>query len=225
MDKLSLSPEERVMLMGDLEDLKEFEDNEPEYTQYSEAPKIIEESKKHKGRPLGISSLDTILGGVCSGELIIVTAPTGVGKTTLCQTVTWNLANQGHPSLWYTLEVTLENFLQPFITNDANATWEDGKEKLLKVSDYPIYFPKNVENLDFKTLKRAIKYAHAKFGVEHVFIDHLHYLLSSKELGASKSTSLFIGDKLRELRKIAHQTGVSTSRFLYLTVYDRTKCF
>lgn len=130
-----------------------------------------------------------------------------VHNSTWCQSVTRNLALAGHAVLWYTLEVTLENFLRPLVQHDAGAVYE--AEKLLKVSDLPIYFPKQMEKVDFATLKKVIRYANVKYGVEHVFIDHLHYLLDSKSLMSQKSTSLFIGDRLRQLRQIAIETGVS----------------
>lgn len=207
-DFFNLTDEERIQLIGDLKDSEEFRDDEPEYFQYLEAPKILEESKKHKGRSTGFETLDKIIDGVCSGELIVITSPTGVGKTTLCQSISWKLAARGHPCLWYTLEVSLENLLQAFIRNDTEVKRTPTGE-LIQVSNNPIYFPKNIERIDFKILKRVIKYANIKYGVEHVFIDHLHYLLDSKDLQKTKSTSLFIGDKLRQLRQIAHETGVS----------------
>lgn len=205
-----LSPEERVLLLDTIEGEKEIEnmENKPIFIDYSSSPRIIEESKKHKGRSIGFDQLDKVINGVCSGELVVVTAESGVGKSTLCQSITMNLAKQGIASLWYTLEISLENFLVPFVQNDPEAKW-DKEGKLHKVSNYPIYFPEKVETINFQTLKQAIRYANIKFGVEHVFIDHMHYLLSGKELTSTKSTSLFIGDKLRQLRQIAHETGVS----------------
>lgn len=179
-----------------------------QFASYSEAPRILEESKKHRGRPTGFETLDFLIGGVSSGELIVVTATAGTGKTCLLQSITWKLAKQGIPSLWYSLENTTENFIVPFVKNDPEAKWDDAG-KLLKVSNMPVYWPKNVENLDFNQLKKAIRYAHLTFGTQHVFVDHLHYLISGKDMMAAKSTSLFIGDRLRQLRAIAIETEVS----------------
>lgn len=181
----------------------------PEFIHYTtDAQEIVEEGRQHQGRPLGFPVLDGITGGVSSGELIIVTAPTGVGKTTLTQSISWMLAKKNNPSLWYTLELNIFQFIQPFLKHDPEVEWDDSG-KLLKVSNLPIYFPKNVENLDFKKLKRAIRYANKHMGVEHVFIDHLHYLLDHKSIEKTKSISLHIGERLRSLRKIALETGVS----------------
>ncbi len=190
--------------------------NAPKFLSYLDAPAILEESAMHRGKPVGFPTLDKMLDGVSAGELIVVTAPTGVGKSTFCQSITWNLARETKPCLWYTLEVSLPNFLMPFVKNDPGAQWED-TGKLLKVSSMPIYFPKDVEKLDFDSLKAAIRYAYLNYGVEHVFIDHLHYLLQHKDIERSGNISMYIGDRLRQLRQIALETGVSIFLVCHLT--------
>ncbi len=165
-------------------------------------------TKTHRGRPLGFATLDTLLGGVSSGELIVISAPTGIGKSTLAKTITYNLAKQGRGSLWYSLEESIWTFLQPFIANDPLAKWEtDGT--ISKVGGLPIHWPEKVEAMDFDQLKKTIRFAHLKYGIEHVFIDHLSYILDSKSIERSRSVSIHIGDRLRELRQIALATGVS----------------
>lgn len=211
---MSLTNEEKIKFLNQMDgDVEE----DPEFISYAnDVLEIVSGGEKHTGRPLGFEALDKLTGGVSSGELVIVTAPTGVGKTTFCQSVSWMLAQKGHPSLWYTLEVSLYQFLQPLLKNDAEAKWDDAG-KLVKTSPWPIYFPKNVERINFKKLKEAINMAHVEYGVEHVFIDHLHYLLDHKAIERSRSTSLHIGDRLRELRQIALATGVSIFLVAHLT--------
>lgn len=216
MEEFMLSPEERLLLLEDEAKASSIATEQEEvFVEYKEAPRILEQAKKHRGRPMGFASLDTILDGVCSGELIVITATPGTGKTVMCQSITRHLALAGNAVLWYTLEVTLENFLRPLVQHDAGAVYE--VDKLLKVSDLPIYFPANMEKVDFATLKRVIRQANIRYGVEHVFIDHLHYLLDSKSLLSSKNTSLFIGDRLRQLRQIAIETGVSIFLVAHMT--------
>ena len=215
-----LTTEEKLKYFNTMEAVPE---TNPEFFKYDvDVPAIAEEASKHQGRPLGFDTLDMLTGGVSSGELVVVTAKTGVGKTTLCQSISWELAHKGHPVLWYTLEVGLMNFIQPFIQNDAGATYNTAG-KLEKVTELPVYFPKDMERLDFKSLKQAIRYAHDKFGVEHVFIDHLSYLVSSKDLNRNGSMSLHIGDKLRDLRRIAIETGVSIFLVAHVTKIEDGK--
>jgi replicative DNA helicase len=204
-----MSLEDKKNALDYFDQIDDAIEGDPEFFKYySDAPDILADAERHQGRPLGFETLDAITGGVSSGELIVITAPTGVGKTTFCQSISWTLARAGHPVLWYTLELSLAQFLKPYLDNDEGVQWDQGG-KLLKTSKYPIYFPKEPEKLDFKTLKRVMRYAHDEFGVQHVFIDHLHYLLDHRAIERSRSISLHIGDRLRGLRQLALETGVS----------------
>ena len=185
----------------------------PAISSYIKAPELDAKRKRHAGRSIGFAELDFLIGGVSSGELIVITAKTGTGKTTLGQSVTKFLAKVGIPTLWYSLEVSIENFIVPLVNNDDGAV-HDSVGKLVKVSNLPIYWPDNVERLDFEGLKRTIRYANLKYGVEHVFIDHINYLFP--DMGSESNNSLAIGDKLRALRKIALETGVSIFLMVHL---------
>lgn len=208
--------EELGKLQAELDELEEFKENPPHVQWYaSDAIELSKKAKDHRGQSLGFKTLDGLLGGVSSGELVIITAPTYTGKTAFAQSITWNLAKEGIGSLWYSLEVSLWNFIQPFLKNDPSAKWEqDGT--LLTVGSYPIYWPKEVEKLDFEGLRRTIRYTHLKYGIQHVFIDHLHYLLNYKDIDKG-STSMYIGDRLRRLRQIALETGVTIFLIAHMT--------
>lgn len=215
--------------MADLEKMKaeeaefeQFKTNPPQIAWYAQdAIELSKNAKAHQGQPLGFKTLDALLGGVSSGELIIISAPTYTGKTALAQSITWNLAQANIGSLWYSLEVSMWNFLQPFLKNDPQAKWSpDGT--LEKAGHLPIYWPKKVESLDFEGLRRTIRYSYLKYGIQHVFIDHLHYLLDYKDIDKG-STSMYIGDRLRRLRQIAHETGVSIFLIAHMTKTDDTR--
>lgn len=192
-----------------IQQLQQFKTDVPEVYSYGEhAIQVMNEAKEHRGRPLGFKTLDYLIGGVSSGEMIVISAPTGVGKSTLAKTITWNLAKQNRPSLWYSLEESMSGFLQAFVHNDPEAKIEtDGR--VTKISTMPIYWPKDICAMDFEILERTIRYSNLQYGVEHVFIDHLSYILDPKAIERSRSISIHIGDRLRRLRQIALGTGVS----------------
>ena len=57
---------------------------------------------------------------------------------------------------------------------------------------------------------RQIRVARLKYGVSCVFIDHLHYLARVHEQKQRmENFSIFLGDRVRELRRIATETGVT----------------
>lgn len=219
---MGLELDELARLQKQIDELEAYKKDQPKIAWYTqEAIELSKQAKDHQGQPLGFKTLDALLGGVSSGELIIISAPTYTGKTAFAQSITWNLAQLNIGSLWYSLEVSIWNFIQPFLKNDPEAKWSpDGT--IEKAGHLPIYWPKDVAKLDFEGLRRTIRYAFLKYGIQHVFIDHLHYLLDYKDIDKG-STSMYIGDRLRRLRQIAHETGVSIFLIAHMTKTDDTR--
>jgi replicative DNA helicase len=154
------------------------------------AKDLLDEVKAaNEGRKLWmtkIKRLDEITGGFVDGQLIIVSAPTGAGKTSFCQSLTEAFHEQDGKVLWFTYEVGIEEF-----------------STRMPAGMMDFYIPKtNVEN-NIAWLEQRIIESIAKYGTKVVFIDHLHYLLEMSKLAEAKSTSLLIGMMLRELKKIA----------------------
>lgn len=138
----------------------------------------------------GVASLDRILGGVEAGEMVIVSGPTGGGKTTLLMSITRNMAWSGIPSVWFTLEVTPKAFIRKIM----NAC---GLDKM------PLFYlpNQNVEN-HLEWLEQRIIEAKSKHDVKVVFIDHIHQIFSLHRVKTS-SISLEIGDMVGKIKQLA----------------------
>ena len=134
----------------------------------------------------GFPTLDRLLGQTEHGELIIVTGPTGEGKTTLLMTITRKLAENNVPAVWFTLEVTPQQFI----------------EKLSNGADLPLFYipRKNEENTIVWIEKRIIE-SKVKYNTQVVFIDHIHQIFSLERF--SKNVSLEIGDLVAKIKQIA----------------------
>lgn len=191
-----------------------------EFWSYADSPEIAKLAQQKKGFSLGSPTLDFLTGNIEPGELIVITAPTGVGKTTLARTLSWNMAQRDIPSLWFTLEESTPVFLRAFWGNDTGAQWStDGT--LTKVSGAPLYFPKDTEQVSFTNLQHIIKYASVKYGIQAVFIDHLHYLVQTRgRADMLGNFSLVLGDRVRELRRIALETKVTMFLIAHMTKTD-----
>lgn len=163
----------------------------------------------------GIASMDRILGGgVEAGELIIVTGPTGEGKTTLLMTITRNMAKDKVNSVWFTLEVTPRQFLQkltkaspgmpqpemPFfyiprsVIEDADEDyvkeWEKKHRRTYEMIDW----------LEDKIIEAKVKTEKDGKALKAVFIDHIHQIFS---LIKSNNVSLEMGDMVARIKNIA----------------------
>lgn len=137
----------------------------------------------------GIPSLDRILGGVEAGEMVIVSGPTGNGKTTFLMSITRNMAWKDIPSVWFTLEVTPTSFIRKI----KNACGEK----------MPLFYmpQKNTEN-HLQWIEERIIESKVKYNTKVVFIDHIHQIFSLHRM-KNANVSLEIGDMVGKIKQIA----------------------
>ena len=135
-----------------------------------------------------LPSLDDWLDGFEAGELVVVSGLTGQGKTTLCQTLSFNFFTQDIASLWFSYEMTYRQFLR----------------KLQE--DLFVFMPLVLKGKSIDWLRDRIHEAKIKYGVRAVFIDHLHFLVDMAKI---KNPSLEIGSIVRGLKRIALDLNVT----------------
>lgn len=140
-------------------------------------------------QPTGVGSIDRILGGVEAGEMVIVSGPTGEGKTTLLMSITRNMANTNVPSAWFTLEVTPVAFIRKMKQACGN---------LMPL----FYMPNRNTDNQLEWLEQRIIEAKVKHDIKVVFIDHVHQIFSLHKV-KSTSVSLEIGDMVGKIKQMA----------------------
>lgn len=183
--------QEKILTEGEkLKELESLQDytGKDEVITSEQALKILEEERKNP--PLkffsGLPSLDRILDGFREGDLVVISAPTKMGKTTLAQTFTHEFAQRNIPCLWFSWELRQKDFLEKF--------------------GEPIpYFtlPKNLIGNSVEWIEKKIIESIAKYGTKIVFLDHLHYIVDLKTISQRAGISLLIGGIMRELKRIA----------------------
>lgn len=140
--------------------------------------------------PTGIKTYDRLHeGGVEAGELIIVTGPTGEGKTSFLMSVTKNMAKESVSSVWFTLEVTPRQFLKKIIGN--------GNEVPL------FYVPKENTDNQIDWIEERIVEAKVKHNAKVIFIDHIHQIFSIARMDSKSNLSFELGDLVAKIKKIA----------------------
>lgn len=131
----------------------------------------------------GLPGLDTAIEGFEDGELIVVSGPTAMGKTTLCRTIMKNLYKESHQSLIFSFE------------NHPRKIVEDAIK-----SNEVIFIPFENKPRDLLWLRDRCVEARLKFpfGFKAVFIDHLHYIFDMANRG---NISLELGQTMRFLKQ------------------------
>ena len=179
---------ERIAQANRLKELWEKYDGDDRIISSNELKEMLaEENKKdHLKVYTKIPTLDRKLDGFREGNLVVVSAPTKHGKTTLCQTFTIEFAKQDINCLWFSYEVPMYEFM----------------EKFKELENPPLfYLPKQLKGNTMTWLEERIVESIAKFNIKVVFIDHLHYIVDMA--AQNQNMSLQIGSVMRFLKKIA----------------------
>ncbi|RWS28952.1 twinkle protein-like protein [Leptotrombidium deliense] len=125
--------------------------------------------------------LNKFLKGHRDGELTVLTGSTGCGKTTFLAEYSLDLCMQGKKTLWGNFEVNgvrfakllLNQFAQLPLAENLNMfeTFADQFEKL------SLYFLKYHGPQKWGKVEESMKYAVNEFGVEHIILDNLQFMV------------------------------------------------
>lgn len=165
---------------------------------------------------LGISSgwkkLDAILGGIRLGEVTVISADTGAGKSTFCINLFKNLADQGE-GIWinsYEMAPQMVNRKLASIvlkTKMKTRKFTDQEriiyEKYMK--EHRIYLNKINSKIDVEILRKQIEMASLVYDVKYILLDHLDYIHAH---GKKKTTLENIDEAVREIHTLAMEFQV-----------------
>lgn len=138
-----------------------------------------------------LNQLNEILGGFKAGDLITMSGISGNGKTELLISFTKDFIDRKYKVLWVSFEVNPKDFMGRF-------------------GDYdPIfYMPKENQPNNLEWLIKRIMEAKAKYDIDIVIIDHLHFLLDMRTLGSGNISHLF-GGIIRRIKTTALKLDVT----------------
>ena len=177
---------EKLAQQERLKELWEKYDGDDRIISSEELMKELEEERKKERLKIytGIPTLDRKIEGFREGNLVVISAPTKNGKTSLCQSFTKEFSKQATSCLWFSYEVPIIEFLDKF--GEKPPTF---------------YVPRQIKGNTITWLEERIIESIAKNNTKVVFIDHLHYIVDMN--AKNQNMSLQIGATMRSLKKIA----------------------
>lgn len=136
----------------------------------------------------GWSGLDILLKGFRLQQLVVISAATKSGKTSLLMDLTTRIRE--HNPLWFPFEESAEELVRKFI--------ENGQEPP------HAYTPANMSGNAITWIETKIIEAIAKFDSKVVFIDHLDFVIPFN----SDNHTLRVAQAMRELKALAKKWNV-----------------
>ncbi len=142
-------------------------------------------------------------GGMCEGEVIVLTARAKIGKTTFAQNITYDMCvNAGAPVLFMCLEMRPERTMRKMVSmiteiDDANLTTSDFRKAKEIFADLPFYFSYFWETVNMDHVEKVFTLARKRYGIKIGVFDNLHFLC-------------------RNVNHIVQEVGIVSKRFKQL---------
>ncbi len=176
-------------------------------------------SEIQRGHSTGWRCLDQYIQGIRPGEVTVITADTGAGKTTFCTQLIVNCAMQGIACWINSWEMRPETTMRKLASiilrrpmKLQNFTAHDNEQFDEWSKHYKIYINPNTIGTDVNTL--AIELVKAKdLGIQVVMLDHLDYLVNSKKEK--------LHEAIDETVKRLHELAFSLSMHFFLICHPR----
>lgn len=164
------------------------------------------------GDSTGINALDEITGGTCSPDFVAIGAGTGEGKTTLALNLAQNFANNGVPTVYFSLEMNPKQLIykcfaaeigKPLKYVKRGRITDQEKEVLIKfltiLKTKNLYF-NSKSGISVIEMRSVIRGLVRKHGVKKVFIDYLQLVSGgdSRRFGTQEVELAYISRQLKE---------------------------
>ena len=135
------------------------------------------------GLQTGIAPLDRLnRRGMRGGELWVVAAPPGVGKSSLSLQIITNLALEGRPSLFFSMEMNsiavTEKIVQAAAKKENTTKVDIGITREM-FKNKPMYIGRVASRPNLEGIIEVLREAIKRYGLQIIAFDHLHFLCRS----------------------------------------------
>lgn len=168
------------------------------------------------GIPYPWKGLTDMLMGLRRGELVTLTAGTGVGKSYVAGLIAHNLIRQGHRVGYISLEESLTRTAERLVSAhmgvllhiDRSGVTDQQLASVWKENfDGRVVVFNHFGSMDAETLLARVRYMRVAEGVDFIVLDHLSILVSGWS-SADGDERRLIDNAMTTLRSICEQTGV-----------------
>jgi replicative DNA helicase len=151
----------------------------------------VQRGDKLTGRPTGWAGLDRVLGGWNNGDLIVMAARPGQGKTALALSLMYDFAKIGGKGLFLSLEMSNEQLVKRYLSLITDlANWKIRNANLREFEVQQLINSANNQTVQFyidddpncsiQQIKSKAKIHKAKHGLELLVIDYIQLIKGTK---------------------------------------------
>ena len=166
----------------------------------------------------GFTELDDLTGGLKGGQMVIVAARPGLGKSTIATDFMRHASiTNGIPTLMFSLEMSKEEITERIISAESGVYTQNLKKGCMSDSDWgraakaverldnaPLYIADSPE-LTMVDIAAKARLMQAQHGVKMIVVDYLQLLTSGKK---SESRQQEVSDFSRQLKLLAKSLDV-----------------
>jgi replicative DNA helicase len=186
--------------------------------------KINEENKREEiGVATGLTSLDDALNGLLGGELVVIAARPGMGKTTLILNIAYNIAKSSKATAIFSLEMRDEELVKKLaciINNDLDnvnkiysiAKTQDEKyavmtamKKTEEETEITPLFISDLGGVSIGDIKQYARRLKRKYDLSVLFIDYLQLIKTQSKM---QNRNLEIQEITQALKVLAKELDI-----------------
>ena len=169
------------------------------------------------GLETGFRDLDKMVGGLKGGNLVIITARTGVGKTSLALNMATNMTRAGNPIYFFSMEMSEAEVLERINTSVSGVPVKKLRDGTLTIEEREKIFSIVAKTTNGKfilsdrtgiklseIISRCIR-AKEQHNISAVFIDYLQLLYGDDKFALRQ---LELSDITRRLKILAKKLGI-----------------
>jgi replicative DNA helicase len=150
---------------------------------------IQQRESRFAGIPTGFDDLDEMLSGLQKGNLIVIAARPGVGKSSFVTNVARNVAIKGHPVAMFSLEMSRFEIGMRLLCGEAKVPWDKVRSGRVATEDWtriveaaedlheaPLYIVDsgNVTIVDIRAKARRMRSSRSGLGL--IIVDYLQLM-------------------------------------------------